>query len=166
MGMFDDVRFVDGTGPKCAYGHVCADLQSKDWECDMTTYFVHDALLYKRGRGATETYSRDGDLLTAMTFVKHSRVAEHGTYEVHTFCRACEPIYIAKQHGWGGNVDEVQPLLSWNLIFTDGVLAKIEPVETPTREEYRRECAQDGYALLKDDDVVVLAHKKQKTRER
>ncbi len=66
MGMFDTVRFIPGKSdlPRCAAGHAIEYFQTKDFDCQLDTYYVLDGRFYRqRGAAVVEHIERVGDRL-------------------------------------------------------------------------------------------------------
>ena len=158
MGMFDTIVMA---GPKdalrCAHGHEMRELQTKDLECEMLTYYVWDGLLYrgmKRERSEMR-YELRGDALVATHETRAVPATASGEVVVYADCEACLPVLVESVHSsWHGYVDERYPWVQYVLRFEGSRLWERRPDRVETRHDVR----EKHPGAIPDDDRVARRH--------
>lgn len=167
MGMFDNVVFIGESAlqVKCAAGHVLRNLQTKSLDCDMTTYYVVNGRIYGHAKPQpARTTFVDGDALIIAHDERATFESVSDEIEVHNACTECDPVLYVRgacepsRVSWGDGVSEREPGVAAHLIFRDGVLVEVRPVEMETRDEIKEQLAADGLRVLRDDETIAQAH--------
>ena len=170
MGMFDTIRFYGDDALLCAAGHPLRSLQTKDLECTMANYVVHQAHLYRPGTRSDETVQlgKDSRLLLS-TQQTADPVALTAEVTAYTFCDRCRPVLFLRDHQslWGDYVDERRPWCEWRLVFVAGALERRETVRVETREMLADQLRKEGLEVLDDTDRLARLHfKRRESRDR
>jgi hypothetical protein len=177
--MYDTIYFIDGHGvtrgaPQCAEGHLLlGDLQTKDFECNLDTYYVFNRTLFLQpgGLGAIARRLANPELYAGPDYVRHDKalvithktVAElapfTGVIHVYTHCRECLPVLVhSVSAGWNGGIVEHEPWCEFAVTFKDGQLTEITPVSVETRDQIKARL----HDVLPDTDMVAQRHFEQK----
>jgi hypothetical protein len=151
MGMFDTFRIV---GPedeqfKNGAGEVLrnAALQSKDFDCNMNTYYIYGAQVFEDPRG------EDFDEWFHLTVVDDEQ------FRVYCQDRLTKPVLALVPNDWNGHIAEHWAWCEWNVDFEDGKLVKLVQIKAPTREDLFSEVREDfEKCLLADDHPVAAKH--------
>ncbi len=179
MGMFDDVIFLDPTGsrdiPTCPAGHTVKDLQTKDFDCSMSQYYIRSGFLYKSDRDAerNEEFQLIDSTLVVKNAVRAPREDYTGEVFAYSSCGVCRPILFLSNRdsvsvNWGDAVLERFPRQGFRIKFEHGKLIEIKS-ECQTREDVREILIKDDLVrdlLLEDTDRVAIRHFAAKDREK
>lgn len=161
MGLFDDVT-VDDSRVVCAAGHRLHDLQTKDLECSMLQYRVHQDRLYLtcNHKSTTQTYEADGETLIVTTVSRISATNVTATALVYDHCGACSPILTVQDRaGFGWDmVDEHHPWCEYQMTFEKGRLVAVVPITIESRDSLRAKLVEQGRTVLADDNPIAVRH--------
>jgi hypothetical protein len=160
MGMYDTIRFHDNAAPRCAAGHRCGDLQTKDLECDLEVYAVYGDRLYRPAEGRTESAELDDRGRLVLT---ETRVAEPASVSAeltaYSHCAECRPVLYLTEGAWHGDaVQERRPWCEWRFVFRAGRLQRCEGVRVESREAVADALRREGLEVLNDDERLARLH--------
>ena len=158
MGMYDEIRMWDDAPQiSCGQGHPQWDLQTKDMDCDLTTYHIWHGRLYEETRkDHHQLVPVEGESpgTLRLTWEGQAAFAAYtGTMAVYTHCDQCDPVVFEDDvRGWDGGVYTRKPWVEYELKFVDGILVEATPITQETREQVaQKECRQP----LPDTDRVA-----------
>lgn len=162
MGMFDTLRFHENCAPTCADGHTCKSFQSKDLDCKMATYYVHNNQVFsfvaseaKNNFGYDELH-QEKDKLKLIRRDEAVPFPLEGTLRIYTHCGKCRPLLLAKK-SWGGNISEEQVWLEFSLTVEAGEVKQLSRV-SPSRDALRENLKTQGAQIIEDDHPIAAAH--------
>lgn len=165
MGMFDTIRVFGSPVLTCAAGHEIAELQTKDLECVMDAYLLHDGRLYRQGRckrGTETTHVDESGRLVVTTRRLADPVALTSEVAAYSSCNECRPVLYLRDAGgfgpWSDYVQERLPWCEWQLVFSAGRLERSVAERVETRDDVRRELRAEGLEVLDDDDRLARLH--------
>ena len=161
MGMYDTMRFYGDGAPACAAGHALRELQTKDLECVLALYAVHQEQLYRAGTTSGETaLPRDDGRLRLVREQIAEPVALTAEVTAYTHCDDCRPVLYLRDTNstWGDYVHERHPWCEWRLVFVAGALDRREVVRVETREMVAHQLRQEGLEVLDDNDRLARLH--------
>lgn len=177
MGMYDSLYFIGKAAEmvKCAAGHPqTGELQTKDFDCELTIYYVHvtDAghmlFLGRATAQRTESFVDGEGLLQQTVRSTYSRFPTNASLAAYGTCLECDPIVYERGEGamFGGRVGEERVWCEWELRFEKGLLVAVEPRRVESREEVRARVMklEPVVVVLPDDDRVARRHI-EKTRQ-
>ena len=163
MGMFDTFRVVGPNNEfKNGAGQIlehCA-LQSKDFDCNMNTYYLWDRDLYEDPRSediAEDFVLVQQNLIRQFTY---SRSKLTGRGRVYCQDGLTKPVLaLMPSAGWQGHLSEHWAWCEWDVDFEDGKLVKLAQVKAPTRDDLFNEVKGSfEKSLLDDDHPVSIKH--------
>jgi hypothetical protein len=161
MGMYDMIEFSGDDALRCPDGHPLRDLQTKDLECELATYVVHGARLYRVGPTSEETTQAraDGRLILSTQRIADP-LALNAEVTAYTFCDHCRPVLYLRdgQSVWGDYVQERRPWCEWRFIFVAGALERRETVRVETRAIVAEQLRKEGLEVLDDNDRLARLH--------
>ncbi len=177
MGMYDSIRILGPSALTCAAGHEILEVQTKDLECAIVCYLLHEGRLYRDAgaRGATQTaHAEEGDRLVVVTRKLADPVSLASEILAYASCDDCRPVLYLQDAGglgpWSDYVHERWPWCEWRLVFSAGHLQRIKAERLDTRDAVRRELLAQGLEVLDDDDRLARLHfrrlEKKETRDR
>lgn len=160
MGMYDTIRIHGEAAPRCSAGHRVGDLQTKDLDCAMAVYSLHDQRLYRPAKERDESAAIDDRGRLILT---EARICEPAsiTAEVcaYTHCEECLPVlYLCEPGMRGDRVQERRSWCEWRLVFRDGRLERYEPVRFESRESVADALRREGLEVLADDERLARLH--------
>ena len=163
MGMYDSL-VADDPRLVCAAGHRLEDLQTKDLECDLTTYHLVGGRLYGSGerRPTRENHEHVAtpEVLTIRSTTQVPHCPLTTTLRAYTHCNQCRPVLMAKNRAgmaWD-MIDQREPWCEYALTFQQGQLVSVEPVRVESREDIRKELIEQGQLVLEDSNPVAVRH--------
>lgn len=163
MGMFDDVivfgedqqRFVTPQGT------VGADMQSKDFDCTMTTRIISDSRLFKSLEKVSSNPTFDLDTLTLRTYHEHKFEPENFTGAARIYCydKDARPVLVrstTKSFRFRADlIDEHFPWAEWEVTFKNGRVLQVESF-CETRATVRQRLQESGLLVMADDDPIAV----------
>jgi hypothetical protein len=164
MGMYDRFVFLetDHLTPGCAAGHhfVDVELQTKDFDCNLDTYYVSKELLYIEYGGlrtnivTPQKRERVDNALITTWQTRAALMPFTGTANGYTSCHQCLPVLELRESAWGDPVQEHYPWCEYQLAFRDGKLWAVTPVRVETRDEIRAKWP----GSIPDTDHIAQKH--------
>lgn len=172
--MFDTLIILEGHNPvlsgdyiKCGHGHTQRSLQTKDFDCTLSQYFLFEDWLYYQSGEAESVREKpvveDGKLVLRTV---SSAALYHftGTIAAYTSCQECLPV-LTEGRTVFADFTTHQPWVDYEFTFKNGLLEKYHRVQAETRDDVRKKLAEDGLRPIPDEDRVAKKHfEKLKTR--
>lgn len=161
MGMFDSVivfgkdqhRFVT------PQGNVGTDMQSKDFDCTMTTRIISDSRLFKSLDKVSSEPTFDLDTLVLRTYHEHKFEPENftGTARIYCYDKAAKPVLVRiTTKGFRADlIDEHFPWAEWEVTFKNGGVLQVESF-CETRATVRQRLQESGQLVMPDDDPIAV----------
>lgn len=167
MGMYDNVHFINSglITPACAAGHVFEDveLQTKDFDCNLDTYYVFTGTLYCEKGGMRSELVRpvareaDDKALVTTWQTRGPLVPFTGSIHAYTHCRMCLPVLEHRPMHWNDGIVEHKPWCEYLVAFRDGRLTAVDKVRVESRDDVRKTIEAWGRSLP-DTDHVAQKH--------
>jgi hypothetical protein len=166
MGMFDTVVVLDES-LRCPYGHRLGGFQTKSFpDPTMETYLFEGARVYLVARSGLAGSNHEAEWRLegneAVFRRRHAVETIVPPREIifYTSCDECAPVLVRCDHPrmWGDLIEECQ---LWVEFRARSIWADSEHIErtSGTRDDLVTELRQDGLQVIRDDELLALAHR-------
>ncbi len=168
VGMYDTILILDRGLVRCHAGHEVRELQTKDFDCLVTTYLVANGKLLCVTETVPSDEWRGGWRVEHGVAIHEERHATEPVTTRHTIraygrCRDCAPILV-RSDGSGFPLTLVQEHsveVDFELVVRAG-----EPLQivrtSGSRDEQKEELLRRGLRVLGDDEQLAVVHREVK----
>ena len=154
MGMYDTFVVLDDDPRFLGL----KDFQTKDLECDLSTYVISYGRVFKKARDPQTPTVRQNEEGSELVYAYPlSPLSTTAQIRIYTSNHNVLPVLSFRETSWD-MVETHYPWVELDVEIRDGKITEVRIIENPNREEVRAKLLARGVEVLDDNDRIAVRH--------